>query len=159
MRSRLCTGCGLVIVLLALAGCGSSANGSASPPTRGAQPAPHTTSFVPGKFQTVPLLPRMRATGNATRTGPVTERTYRMPTETPRYTIAAYANLLRSWRVVVPHQRVGKNTYQGVWEKARYNLVVTTTPAPLLAGPASTTTQVSLELYDPGAPPSTLPPG
>jgi hypothetical protein len=151
---------------LGLAACGSSGgNGTSDANAKPDQPAPHSSQFTNGVFDTLPRLTRMRAIGPASRKDGVTTRTYRVASEPARHAIETYGQQLRQssqpWRVVQDAQQVGENTYESVWQRNEYTLVVTASPAPTLQDGAEAigVTQLSLQLYDPGTTASTLAPG
>jgi hypothetical protein len=146
---------------LLLAACGSSGDAQSKPD----QPAPQATQFTNGVFDSLPRLARMRAIGPATHRDGVTTRTYRVASEPVLHAVETYGQQLRQasphWTPVRRARQVGKNTYESVWERDDYTLVVTGSAAPTLQDGAEGigVAQLSLQLYDPGTTASTLAPG
>ncbi len=143
----------VVAVLLSAAACGSSGPSGPSPD---AQSAPGVTGFVSGRFNTLPMLPRMSALGSAQLNPGVTTRSYKISGYNPRGAVLAYAQLLSGWHNSVRPHAVARE-FRGSWVSGGYTLQVTAIDAPTLDTNGSTAVQMTLQLYSPSTPASTTP--
>jgi hypothetical protein len=151
MARHAATVLGIVVLMIITGACGDDGgNGSNAAHD---QPGPDVTQLVTGRFDELPVLPRMNALGPERKTDGVTTRSYELPGVTPHTAMAEYSDLLRGWAAVSRTRAIGTASYQSVWASAGFDLVVTTSNAPSVGN--GVTTQLSLQLYEPGTPPST----
>lgn len=105
-------------------------------PTRShpvAQPAPGVTTFQPGNFDDLPLVPRSDPLGPRHDTGGTAVRSYKAVGTTPENVLHFYQGALGSgWHLVGGINQVGVGTYQADWENGQYHLRVSATNAPTL---------------------------
>ncbi len=130
-----------------LSGCGSGSSGET-------QPAPDTSTFTEGAFDTLPHYPRSDPAGPITRQDGVTVRSYTASSTTPERVLVWYGEQLHGWQVVTPPHAVGTVAWRGEWQRDRRRLLVSAAPSPTAEDHPgdieSETTQYSLTLGDEG---------
>ncbi len=141
----------VVAVAVSAAACGSTGPKGAS---GSAQSAPGV--FVSGQFDTLPTLPKMRALGPEQPRAGVTTRSYEISGYTPHDAVLAYARLLSRWHNRVRPHAVG-SSFRGTWvSSGGSTLQVTAIDAPTLDTSGSNALQMTLQLYSPSTPASTI---
>jgi hypothetical protein len=161
---------GLAVALGSACGGDDAGNGAGD-----AQPAPGATVFVPGKFDELPDAPWMAPLSDVQRYEGVTVRTFAVDGARPALVGAEYGELLEraGWRVESPLRAVGDDSVQSVWrDDEDFHLVVTVArratgqtdagrgrgdDADISDTARRAGLQLSIEMYEPGTPPSTAP--
>jgi len=111
-----------VLVGVVFAGC------QAPDPQPEAQPAPDVTTFQPGRFDDLPLVPRSDPVGPRTDADGVTARSYRTLGTTARDVLEFYrAELPPRWHLVHGIEQLGERTFRADWSDGAYRLRVSAT--------------------------------
>lgn len=116
-----------VVLAVTAAGCA----GEREPPA--AQPAPDVTTFVPGRFDDLPLFPRSEPLGPRTEKDGVVARSYLAKGTTPEDVLTYYRTTLEGrWRLLNPIEKLGVRTFRADWVSDDYRLRVSATDGPTL---------------------------
>ncbi len=140
-------GIGVLLCASVAAACDSGGSSGST------QPAPHTSTFSKGAFDSIPRYPGSSAAGGRSHDKGVTVQSFEVSSATPRAVLQWYASRLKSWDLIQRPEASGSADWRGEWQRNQRRLLISAAPSPALGNPASavSTTQFSLELGDPGA--------
>lgn len=111
-----------------------------------AQPSPVIGGFSEGAFDALPRPPTSEAKGEAVEKADVISQSYEVRNRAPERVLEFYKNELRDWTAVGPVEKLGVDTYRGVWRRDNAELTVSSTNAPTLSEPGEARAQYSLSL-------------
>jgi hypothetical protein len=147
--------CIAVVVVILFAGSAAACGGNDDDAeAQDDQPATDASAFTSGAFDELPKLPRMREVGAFTERGGVEVQSYEVDTLTPEQAIREYHELVtESWQPLSPPEQPANSAWRAMYANDGRYLVVSTSEAPTLPeeGDATSTVQLSLTLYGPGA--------
>ena len=111
-----------------------------------AQPTPVVGGFSEAAFDALPRPATSEPRGNAVEMADTISRSYEVRNTTPEQVLDFYRSQLRDWRAVQGVEKLGVNTYRGIWTKDGAELTVSATSGPTLSQPDEVRAQYSLSL-------------